>query len=141
MVLELNWAAVAGNDGRGASRGWSPRCAGPGTLQGSQNSFDAGVVTIALLTHYVLGVVFGTVLAFIIAGFHYETSVLVMQLIGAAFGVLLYLFNFHAVTQVFPWFAELRGWPTLVAHLAFGIAAALLYRQLARRVADSRRAS
>jgi hypothetical protein len=56
-----------------------------------------------------------------------------MQVIGAAFGVLLYLINFHGATALVPWFAELRGWANLVAHLVFGMTAAILYWQLARR--------
>ena len=61
------------------------------------------------------------------------------KLIGAVFGLLLYLINFHLLTQVFPWFRELRGWITLTAHLVFGISAALLYWKLARRGVESPR--
>lgn len=78
-------------------------------------------------------------LGYILAGFRYDTTVMAMLLIGAAFGVLLYLINFFVLTQVFSWFKELRGWTTLAAHLVFGISTALLYWKLARRRVESQR--
>lgn len=140
MVLELAWAALAGDNGPWRiSQLVAAITLGPGPLQGSPFAFDAGVVGMALVTHYVLGVAFGTVLGWILAGFHYDTSIAAMLLIGAVFGLLLYLINFHVLTQVFPWFRELRGWTTLAAHLVFGISAALLYWKLARRRVESQR--
>ncbi len=134
MVLELVWAALVGSDGPWRiSQLVAALILGPGTLGASPYRFGAGIVMLALATHYALGVVFGIALGFILAGFHYDTSPAAMQLIGAVFGVVLYLFNFVALTQAFPWFAELRGWATFVAHVIFGMSAALLYWKLARR--------
>ena len=134
MVLELAWAALSGSNGPWRiSQLVSALLLGPGSLQVSPYHFDTGVVILALFTHYVLGAAFGMVLGFILAGFHYDTSLLAVPLIGAAFGALLYLFNFIALTQWFSWFAELRGWTTFVSHLVFGVSAALLYWKLARR--------
>jgi hypothetical protein len=134
MVLELAWAALIGNNGPWRiSQLVAALTLGAGPLQGSPFAFDMGVVGMALATHYLLGVAFGLVLGYILAGFHYDVSVAPMLLIGAAFGVLLYLINFYALTKVFPWFTELRGWTTLAAHLVFGATAALLYWKLARR--------
>jgi hypothetical protein len=45
---------------------------------------------------------------------------------------VVYTINFHLMTPVLPWFAELRGWSTLIAHLVFGVTVALLYWRLAR---------
>ena len=140
MVLELAWAAVTGSNGPWRiSQLVAALLLGPGSLQVSPSHFDVGVATLALGTHYVLGVAFGLVLGFILAGFHYDTSRVAMALIGAAFGVFLYLLNFTALTQLFPWFAELRSWATFVSHLVFGVSAALLYWQLAGRGAVSKR--
>jgi ribose/xylose/arabinose/galactoside ABC-type transport system permease subunit len=134
MVLELTWAAFAGSDGPWRiSRLVAALTLGPQTLQTAPHAFDAGIVAVALLTHYALGIAFGMALGFIIAGFHYDDSVVVMLLIGAAFGALLYLIDFHVLTRALPWFAELRGWSTLLAHLVFGTVTALLYWKLARR--------
>lgn len=134
MVLELAWAALVGGDGPWRiSQLVAALVLGPGTLHASPYQFDATVLALALATHYLLGVVFGMVLGCILAGFHYDSSPTAMLAIGAAFGALLYLVNFVALTPAFAWFAELRGWATFVAHLVFGISAALLYWKLARR--------
>ena len=53
-------------------------------------------------------------------------------LTGAVFGIVLYLVNVDVAVRLFPWLAELRGWHTLLAHVVFGIVAALLYRKLQR---------
>jgi hypothetical protein len=119
MVLELIWAAF---------------------FTGSEGPWRISQLAAALTlgtTHYMLGVAFGIVLSHILAGFRYDTSVAAMLLIGAVCGVLLYLVNFHGLTQVFPWFIELRGWTTLGAHLVLSISTALLYWKLARRRVDS----
>lgn len=131
MVLDLLWSAtVTGDSPWRTSHLIAAIALGPAALTSS--AFSLGVVSAALATHYALGIGFGLALAFIIVGFHWESSLAVMQLIGALFGLVLYLFDFYAMTQFFPWFAELRGWPNLVAHLVFGVVAALLYWKLHR---------
>ncbi|MBA3598471.1 MAG: hypothetical protein H0W40_14005 [Methylibium sp.] len=132
MVLDLLWSAlVSGESPWRTSNLIAAIVLGQDTLASS--AFSLGVVTAALVTHYALGVVFGLALAFILAGFHWDTSPSMTAVVGTLFGLVLYALNFHAMTQIFPWFAELRGWPTLAAHLLFGIVAALMYRQLKRR--------
>jgi hypothetical protein len=133
MVLELIWEATMGPAGP-----WriphlvAALVLGPDILKPAALPFDLGVVSIALVVHYVIGVGFGLIIGALIAGFHYETSLGVIQAIGVMVGFAMYLFNFHAMSQVFPWFAELRGWGTLMAQLVFGVIAAVLYWKLAR---------
>lgn len=133
MVMELVWEATMGPAGP-----WriphiiAALILGPDILKPAVLDFNLGVVTIAMATHYVLGIVFGVLLGVLIAGFHYETSLFAILWIGAGFGFVLYLFNFHGLTAFVPWFAELRGWGTLFAHMAFGTVAAGLYWKLAR---------
>jgi len=93
-------------------------------------------LAVALATHYVLGIVFGLVLATVIVGFHYETSAGMLQLFGVVFGAALYLLNFHAMAALFPWFADLRGWATFIAHLVFGLTVVLTYMRLQPRRVD-----
>lgn len=50
-------------------------------------------------------------------------------LVGAGFGVLLYLVNLYGLTVLFPWFKAARSGATLAAHIAFGVAAMLAYRE------------
>jgi hypothetical protein len=51
---------------------------------------------------------------------------------GAVFGLAIYLINFYGMVRMFPWFVDLRGWATLVAHLIFGMSTAAMYWQLQR---------
>jgi hypothetical protein len=101
-------------------------------LHAPAHVFDATVVGVALITHYVLGISFGLVLGAVIAGYHYDDdSTLSLPIVGAVFGAALYGLNFFALTEVFPWFVEMRAWGTFVCHLIFGITAAVLYGRLA----------
>ena len=132
MVLELLWSTtVTGASPWRTSHLIAGIVMGPDTLQSS--AFSIGVVAVALATHYVLGVVFGLALATIIAGFHYESNAVVLQLIGVVFGSALYLLNFHGMAYFFPWVAELRSWATFIGHLIFGLTVVLAYPQLERR--------
>ncbi|HEV7914403.1 MAG TPA: hypothetical protein VGP22_11580, partial [Albitalea sp.] len=132
MVLELLWqATVSGSSPWRASHLIAAIVMGPDAQASA--GFDVRVVAVALLTHYVLGIVFGLVLAAVIAGFHYEANPGVLQLIGVVFGSALYLLNFHGMAYFFPWMAELRGWATFIGHLVFGLTVVMTYRQLHRR--------
>jgi hypothetical protein len=131
MVLELIWAILTpGASPWVTSHKIAAIVLGPGALQSSD--FSIGVVALALATHYVLGIAFGIVLAAIIAPFHFDSSAGMLVLVGAVFGALIYLFDFYGMARVFPWFADMRNWETFVAHLVFGITAALMYWQLER---------
>jgi len=139
MVLELLWSAtVSTSVGGGSPWRTSHQIAaivmGPEALQSS--AFSLGVVTVALLTHYLLGVVFAIILAFIIDGFHYESSPGMLQLFGVVFGAALYVLNFHGMSNFFPWIAEMRGWATFIGHLLIGMTVALTYPALERRRVD-----
>lgn len=132
MVLELLWSAmVQGTDPWGTSHRVAAIVLGDGALR-SSTDFSAGIVGVALVTHYVLGIVFGLLLGAIIAPFHFDSSTGMALLVGAVFGLILYLLNFYALAAMYPWFADMRGWPALFAHLIFGMAAALMYVKLER---------
>jgi hypothetical protein len=132
MLMELAWTAfVSGADPWQMTRQIAAIVMGWETLQST--GFDALVVAVALLTHYALGVGFGLVLGWILAGFRLDANLGAMLAVGVAFGLVLYLVDFHLMVRVFPWFESLRGWPTLAAHLVFGAVAALMYWQLGRR--------
>ena len=60
MVLDLAWSAVFNPDGPWrTSHMIAPIFTGAGSLQTSGYGFNLGVVAISLVTHYVLGIVFG----------------------------------------------------------------------------------
>jgi hypothetical protein len=130
MVLELAWAASAGTTGAwGTTRMVAAITMGPDVLQFT--GFNVGAATMALLTHYILGIFSGLAISLVIAAVNGDRSPGTMQAIGAAFGALIYLVNFHVLTAAFPWFVELRGWSTFVGHLVFGMALTFFYWKLA----------
>lgn len=136
MVLELAWAAVFRSDAL-----WripqlvAALTLGPyTTLHAPAHVFDPTIVGVALLTHYALGIGFGIVLGAVIAGYHYDNDDgggVSLPVIGALFGAALYVVNFYGLTEAWGWFTEMRAWGTFVAHLAFGVTAAVLYGRLA----------
>lgn len=132
MILEMLWSTVV----TGAGPWTTPHMVaalvlGPTVLP--TTGFSISVLAAALVTHYALGIVFGMILAAIIAPFHLDSSTGMALLSGAVFGLVLYLFNFYGMERVFPWFADMRGWAALVAHLIFGMTAAATYWKLERR--------
>ena len=42
-------------------------------------------------------------------------------LLGAVFGLLLYLINFYGFTAIWPWFENARNWVSVVSHLIYGV--------------------
>lgn len=131
MVLELLWSTVPqGGNPWTTSHKIAAIALGRDVLQSAD--FSLGVVGVALIIHYVLGIVFGLILSAIVAAFHLDSSMGAAMLAGAVFGLLLYLLNFYIISALFPWFADMRSWATLIAHLIFGMAASLMYMKLER---------
>jgi hypothetical protein len=132
MVLDLFWTtAITDTVPWTMSRMVAAIFMGPQTLQSSE--FSVAVVVVALAAHYALGVAFALVLAAVSAPFRLDSSPGIAVATGAVFGTALYLINFYGVVYFFPWFAEVRGWPVFLAHIVFGICAAVLYWKLERR--------
>jgi len=131
MVLELLWSAAVHPDNPWAiTHRIAAITMGRDVLQAT--GFALPVVAVALLTHYVLGIVFGLVLGALMASFRFDSSNGMVAASGAVFGILVYLFDFYGMVGAFPWFGAMRGWPTLLAHLGFGIVAAFMYWKLER---------
>ena len=93
-------------------------------------TFDAGIMMVAMLIHFVLSVILAFLFAFIARG----RTVGMVTMIGAAFGLVVYLVNFYGMTAVFPWFAMGRGWIGIFAHVMYGAVRGLVYASIARRV-------
>ncbi|HJV53323.1 MAG TPA: hypothetical protein VJ652_17790 [Noviherbaspirillum sp.] len=129
MVLELLWTTnLMGATPWTVSHKVAAILMGPQVAQ--SHDFSIAVVSVALVTHYVLGIVFGMILAAIMAPFRFDSSPSMAVAIGAIFGLLLYLLNFYGLARMFPWFMDLRGWPNLIGHLIFGMTAAFMYWKL-----------
>lgn len=138
MVLDLLWSAIFNPDGPWRTSHMIAPIFGGATdrLQSGDYPFSVSVISIALLTHYALGIVFGLVLAAILAQLRLDTEPLKALVTGACLGVLLYVVNFEVLTAFFPWLTGLRGTATLAAHLVFGGVAALLYWRLKRTATE-----
>lgn len=92
-------------------------------------SFDAGVMAAATAVHFSLSIVCSLMLAVFIT----RAGMVLALLLGAAFGGLVYLVNMYGFVLVFPWFEVARDWSTLLTHIAFGVAAAGVYKILVKR--------
>ncbi len=93
------------------------------------DTFDSGALSAAVIIHFALSVVYALVFAFVAKG----RSLANDTMLGAVFGLALYVVNFHVFTLLFPWFAEARHWVTVVAHVGFGAALGASYAWAAKR--------
>jgi len=93
-------------------------------------TFDTGIMMVAMLIHFGLSVILAFLFAFIARG----RAVGMATMIGAAFGLVVYLVNFYGMTAVFPWFAMGRGWIGIFAHVMYGAVLGWVYALIARRV-------
>ena len=89
-------------------------------------TFDAKVLTSAILTQLLLSISFSIVTAFVL----HRWGMIVGILGGAVFGVCLYLINFWTLSYFFPWFYPMRGWEVLLGHFLFGALAGGTYEAL-----------
>jgi len=134
MVLELAWTASMSGDGPWRiTRLVAALTMGQGVLDGPSGRFDVVVVAVALATHYVLGIISGFVVAWVLAAMHRVGQLGVAEAVGMAFGAVVYVINFHILIPIVPWFSELSGWGTLIGHVIFGLVIAILYVRFARR--------
>ncbi|MEN7529703.1 MULTISPECIES: hypothetical protein [unclassified Cupriavidus] len=132
LLMELFWSTMM-SDGHpwGMTRIIAAIVMGQDVLQTSM--FSIGTTAAALIIHFALGAVLGMILAMIIAPFQLDSSLGMSLLVGAVFGVVVYLFNFYVMTAAFPWFVQLRGWHTVASHIIFGMAIGFCYWKLESR--------
>lgn len=131
MLLELGWSLLTTSDDPWrATHMIAALVMSWDVLQTS--GYSLGVTVAALLVHYALGVAYGVILAALIAPFRLDSSIALALAAGAVFGLLLYGLNFYGMAGVYTWFVALRGWPTALAHVIFGMAAAFIYLALER---------
>jgi hypothetical protein len=127
LEMALAWAV------NGASP-WAPLhligaiALGPQALT-PPDTFDVGVISMAVVIHMALAIVYGVILAFIVA----RLEIGMATIIGALYGLLLYVINFYGFTGVFPWFADARGWVSIVTHVVQSGLMAYLYKAFAAR--------
>lgn len=89
-------------------------------------TFDVGIMLAATLIHFTLSITYAALLAPLAARLEAVPALLA----GAGFGVMLYMVNLYGFTAIFPWFAQARGWITLIAHGVFGVTVSAVYLYL-----------
>ena len=130
MMLEMIMVAVfMGQSPWGPPRMIAAIGMGEGVLP-PPATFDAGIMMVAMLIHFGLSVILAFLFAFIARG----RTVAIATMIGAAFGLVVYLVFFYGMTAVFPWFAMARGWIAIFAHIVYGAVLGWVYASIARRV-------
>ncbi len=87
-------------------------------------TFDFGVMMAAMVLHFMLSIVYAIIVGWLCRKLSMGTSIL----IGAVFGLAIYIINFYGFTAVFPWFAMARNWVTIFTHVMFGITASLTFK-------------
>ncbi len=90
------------------------------------DTFDLGIVMVAMMLHFALSVGYAYVIALIVQHRRVGTA----AGIGAVAGLVLYLVNFYGFTAIFPWFAMARNGVSVAGHVLFGLVAAWSYRKL-----------
>lgn len=130
MILELLWAVSGGNDPWAVAHKVAAITLGRDVAAASNFSFS--IIATALVTHYVLGMLFACILAAILSSFRMDDSPGMAFSMGAAFGIVLYVLNFYVMAKVYPWFVEMRTLETFIAHVIFGMMAGFVYWRMQR---------
>jgi len=81
-------------------------------------TFDAGIVFVGMMVHFVLSAALGA--GFAMAASRMCTSMAHAVISGTLLGLAVYGVNFYGFTTLFPWFAMARNAITIVAHAIFG---------------------
>lgn len=92
-------------------------------------AFNGLAFAAASVVHFSLSIIYGLLLAPIVARRPLRRALL----IGGAYGAVLYVINLYGLVYLFPWFEMVRDWITFATHIAFGVAVAGVYTVLSRR--------
>jgi hypothetical protein len=100
-----------------------------GTLMLRPDTFDLNVVLPSAIMHFVLSLTYALIFSFIAKG----RSMRADALLGAAFGLVLYVVNFHGFTALFPWFTAMRGVPMAIMQVVYGAVLGATYAYFAKQ--------
>ena len=89
-------------------------------------TFDAGILVVALVVHYVLSFVFTAVVVFAL----HRWGLIIGILGGAVMGLFLFAINFFSFTYFFPQFFAMATWVMVLSHVVFGAAVGGIYETL-----------
>jgi hypothetical protein len=89
---------------------------GPGVLP-PPSTARWDVLLVATLIHFALSITYALLPAVLAARLPAGQAIVV----GALYGLGIYIVNLYGFTALFPWFSVARDWVTLVTHLVFGM--------------------
>jgi hypothetical protein len=90
------------------------------------SSFTTIVFFAAMVVHLPLSLIYARGIAAVVQGMDVARA----TAFGALLGAGLYGVNYYVFVRLFPWFADGRGWMTLLSHVVFGATAACIYAEL-----------
>jgi hypothetical protein len=88
--------------------------------------FTFDIFFVGIMIHFIMSILYAVILGMVI----HKLKPPVATLVGAGFGLLIYLFHFYGLESFYPWVAGWRNWIVIVAHLVFGASAAWIYSHL-----------
>lgn len=94
-------------------------------------TFDFGILMVTMTIHFVLSIVYGAILGWIVSRWHHGLAA--ASIVGLASGLLIYFVNFYGFTAVWPWFAMARNGISIFSHAMFGLVLGVSYRLMAER--------
>ena len=140
MMLEMALVMmVQGESPWGPPHMMAAMVLGKGVLPepGTYAPFSMMIMTVAMMVHMVLSVIYGLIGAWLVHRFDWEWALA----IGAVFGLAIYIVNFYMIAPaMFPWFEMARNAMSLFSHVVFGALLGLAYVWLRRPKAVARRA-
>ena len=89
-------------------------------------TFDIGIVVAALVVHFALALLMGSIIAFVL----HRWGLLTGMIGGALFGILFYVINFYSLTLFWPQMYALAHMSVLLVHVVFGALAGGIYEWL-----------
>ncbi|MEW5850774.1 MAG: hypothetical protein AB2A00_18445 [Myxococcota bacterium] len=91
-------------------------------------TFDLRIFLVAMMVHFSLSSIYSVVRVVVVEGWAQSLTPLSRGL----YGLVIYLVNFYGFTRFFPWFAEARGWVSILVHVAWGMVLPIAYETLTR---------
>lgn len=132
MMLEMALVMIAqGESPWGPPRMMAAMVLGQDVLpeRGTYAPFSMSIIAVAMIIHMMLSIIYGLIGAWIVHRFDWAWALI----IGAVYGIAIYLINFYTIAPVmFPWFEMARNAMSAFSHMMFGAVFGLVYVWLRR---------